>query len=593
MSPKNTTIFISRLMVLLLCAVLVLPCLPAVRAAESGTCGDGLSWSFNAGTLTVSGSGSMTNFRSENMAPWYGIADRITQVVIGEGVSSVGRLAFYGCRNLTTVSLPGSLNSIGELAFKNCESLTYIPLPGGLRSIGEAAFESCLSLADINLPESLQSIGSYAFYWCKSLRVITVPAGVTRLGNVAFAYCESLVRAVIRCPITKLPDATFFGCTSLVEVVIPETVQQLGDEALTGCENLSTVTYPAGGDALNQMWQQMEEIQKEDPSVNVNTITPQEPTGGASSSRPNNQGGTTHVEVNKSENSTIIVEEQVNHGDTTSGNPGSSIQATVQNPEGWNEMKDTVEDTLNQNQGTGSGTKLPVNVQLGDSQVSGGQINDLAGKDVELDITTGDGDRWKVDMSDVSSKPAPDQDYDLNFTVTETDKGKDKVGSDTIYEVTFDGDTDFKATVGVGVGSDKANQNATLFQKDGSQYTAVQTVVVDRDGKAWFNLANVDSSLEYLVAMDSSLVSSQEAIIPKTMYDTYGMDPELTLTDQDGNYYAVTGRNSKLGFGLKELLIGVVVFMVITTAVVGFVMYQFNKSKTKNGYIPQWDDEEE
>ena len=48
---------------LILLAVLMLLLAPATQlranAAETGTCGDDLSWQFSAGTLTITGSGEM------------------------------------------------------------------------------------------------------------------------------------------------------------------------------------------------------------------------------------------------------------------------------------------------------------------------------------------------------------------------------------------------------------------------------------------------------------------------------------------------------------------------------------------------------
>ena len=51
---------------------------------------------------------------------------RMTNLVIGEGVTAIGNNAFSGCTNLATLQLPASLKTIGERAFYNCLDLTSI-----------------------------------------------------------------------------------------------------------------------------------------------------------------------------------------------------------------------------------------------------------------------------------------------------------------------------------------------------------------------------------------------------------------------------------------------------------------------------------
>ena len=52
----------------------------------------------------------------------------ITVANIKNGVTEIGRNAFFKCKNLKEISLPSSLVLIGQCAFKNCESLTTVKL---------------------------------------------------------------------------------------------------------------------------------------------------------------------------------------------------------------------------------------------------------------------------------------------------------------------------------------------------------------------------------------------------------------------------------------------------------------------------------
>lgn len=111
--------------------VLMLLPLAQVRthAAEvaSGTCGDNLTWVLDdEETLTISGTGDMTNWETSTRVPWYSNRDSIMSLQIGSNVTSIGRVAFHGCTELTSVRIPDSVTSIGEGAFYGCTGLMSI-----------------------------------------------------------------------------------------------------------------------------------------------------------------------------------------------------------------------------------------------------------------------------------------------------------------------------------------------------------------------------------------------------------------------------------------------------------------------------------
>ena len=103
-----------------------------------------ITWSLSEdGTLTISGTGDMENYSMTNM-PWYSQRSNIKSVVINNSVTSIGDLAFYGCKNLTSIIISNSVKSIGERAFSTCTSLTSITIPNSVKSIGYSAFYYCM-----------------------------------------------------------------------------------------------------------------------------------------------------------------------------------------------------------------------------------------------------------------------------------------------------------------------------------------------------------------------------------------------------------------------------------------------------------------
>lgn len=133
-------------------------CPTVALAASSGTCGENLTWALSEdGTLTVSGSGDMADYTSQNLAPWYGDRGSIQKVVIENGVTSIGNYAFQNCRKLTGVEIPGSVKSIGTTAFNSCSALTSVKMAEGIETLGSRAFAADNNLKNIEVPSSIKA----------------------------------------------------------------------------------------------------------------------------------------------------------------------------------------------------------------------------------------------------------------------------------------------------------------------------------------------------------------------------------------------------------------------------------------------------
>ena len=158
-----------------------------VVLAENGT-----DWSFDDGVLTVWGNGEMENYKNSAQRPWDKHIEETKEIVIKEGVTSVGSWSFSNFENLEKVQFPSSLKTIGERAFYNCSGISYIKLPEGLKTIENGAFNSCIGAVRVSLPEGLEKIGNSVFMNLPKLPVITIPQSVEYIGMWAFMGCTSL-----------------------------------------------------------------------------------------------------------------------------------------------------------------------------------------------------------------------------------------------------------------------------------------------------------------------------------------------------------------------------------------------------------------
>ena len=177
---------------------------------------DNLTWTLTAdGTLNISGTGTMKNYDSiDNLSPVYNNLN-VKKIVIEDGVTSIGELAFYKCSSLTNITIPGNVESIGESAFYSCDNLMDVTLQDGVKSIGNAAFILCNNLTNIVLPNSVTSIGYFAFKDCTSLTSIKIPDSVTSIGSSAFENCSSLTSITILKSVTSIGKNAFKDCYNL------------------------------------------------------------------------------------------------------------------------------------------------------------------------------------------------------------------------------------------------------------------------------------------------------------------------------------------------------------------------------------------
>lgn len=581
-------------MVLLLSVILILPCVPMAYAdGESGSCGANLTWKLTGGTLTITGTGKMTDFTQPDMVPWYAYRDKILQVELPEGLESVGSLAFYECGNLLTVRIPDSVETIGAFAFSDCIKLQMVTFGNRVHSINEAAFQNCYRLKSISFPNSLIVIGVKAFYRCEDVTTLQIPANVMAIGDAAFGYCKSLVSADIQAMIGVIPEFLFYGCGKLTSISLPDTTSSIDDLAFWGCDQLETVHY----NGVNQSLSEVEQVLQGNQSSTGNGTQTQGNTGSevnkpVSSTTQSSSDGTVKQEtitVIQGENVTGSSKVETEVDEQSGTKTDVNITITVENQSGWQEAADIVETLLNNSAATGDQSEtVIVDVYVKNTEnVDSSILSELAGKNVIINVTTSTGSTWKIDCSQLD-KNAVSGSYNLSHTLTVGgDALTAELGGSASFILKFSESTKVNAEVLVRLGSVWQNQEATLFQLDEDGISKLQATLVDRDGYAHFYLASVDEEMEYYIGINVSS-AKQEAIIPDTMHDEYRLVDHST-----GMEYIITGRKSSWNMGLGKVMAILAVVMVSAVGVIGFVMYFWNKQRLKSGYVPKWDDEDE
>ena len=240
---------ILRITILCFLLLLVFTGTAFAMVEKGNSCGENVTWELDeeSGVLTISGEGPMKNDYTTNeynrifyLPPWWYQRWQIRSIVVEEGVTDIGQYAFYGCDQLTSVSLPDTLLTIQYGAFKGCECLPEIKFPAGLTKIIDA-FDGCSSLKEVVFPDGIQWIGG--FEDCDSLVSVTIPDSVETLAGYTFQDCDNLVTAKIGKGVDTLAGRVFAKCPKLRSVCLPDTIQEIEAYAFAGCDDLDDVYY--------------------------------------------------------------------------------------------------------------------------------------------------------------------------------------------------------------------------------------------------------------------------------------------------------------------------------------------------------------
>lgn len=280
--------------------------------ADSGKCGDNVSWSYADGTLTISGQGEMWDG-----APWKHLQRAIRTVEISDGVSAIGSNAFRGFTRMTEIHLPPSVCRLGAGALADCPYLASVNLGNTVTDIGAGAFDNCPSLSDyqvennpvlrvaqdgtllcvdgstlvscvacqsdtltipdditqitadafrdgrmktIVLGKNVQQVQAGAFAHSDSLKSILVAPGnehfraergalLSADGKTLYAYLSDCSWIGIPSGVARIESFAFASNPKLQEVQIASTVREIAPDAFAECPGLIRLTVEPGNSA--------------------------------------------------------------------------------------------------------------------------------------------------------------------------------------------------------------------------------------------------------------------------------------------------------------------------------------------------------
>ena len=198
------------------------------------------SISFGSGTTIENGADptkgafSMSKITSLNLNGVTRIGDYafsrtsvLSTVNIPASVTSMGSYTFASGSTIATANV-NCTGSLGGYAFIDCKNLSQLTIGEKVTSIGNAAFEECTSLKNVTIPNTVTSISDHAFQGCTSLSSITLSDSITKISSLLFAGDIKLKNVVIPSGVTEIDRGAFSGCTNMGSLtVLPTTPPNL------------------------------------------------------------------------------------------------------------------------------------------------------------------------------------------------------------------------------------------------------------------------------------------------------------------------------------------------------------------------------
>lgn len=189
---------------------------------------------------------------------------KISKLVIGKNVKSIGDFAFYNTP-LTEIVFENEQDAtIENYAFSQTK-IKYLFLGDKITDIGEHAFYNCESLEGASLGNGVLNVGKLAFGYCKNLRAVTKGSSATEIapdafdktafisagsawdkgmlyvGNCLYKVKSDVINAEIKEGTLTINSGTFRWHENVTNLVLPDSVTYLGESSFEACSNLKSI----------------------------------------------------------------------------------------------------------------------------------------------------------------------------------------------------------------------------------------------------------------------------------------------------------------------------------------------------------------
>ena len=259
---------------LLFIFALLLTAVTGAWADGSGSCGTDVSYSYveSTHTLTISGTGAMTDYDDSSEQPWNSYAADIETLIIEDGVTSIGAKAFRECSSMTTVTIGTGVTYIGYDAFYLCTAVTDVYCNANPAALtweeGECDDFKSDGTTIIHVENAdpwyakfydvvnghFRDSNTVPFDWSydsdtKTLTFIgtePIPSYNDPDDRPWKDYVSEVEKIVISDGVWGIGSSAFCECSALTSVTIPASVKSIGTQAFYVCEGLTTVTIGTG-----------------------------------------------------------------------------------------------------------------------------------------------------------------------------------------------------------------------------------------------------------------------------------------------------------------------------------------------------------
>ena len=179
----------------------------------------------------------------------------ITSIVIPEWITDIHPLAFRGCPKLTSLRVAegnpvyDSRNDCNAIIESESNSLVcgfpITIIPDSVISIGKSAFYLCRDMTSITIPDKVKEIGIMAFRCCYELKSVIIGKSVKIIGDEAFDCINDLETVTFKGKIKGVNSKTISSNDNLKTIYVPTKYMSYYQDNLGYPLNNCVVELPA------------------------------------------------------------------------------------------------------------------------------------------------------------------------------------------------------------------------------------------------------------------------------------------------------------------------------------------------------------